>query len=355
MKLLLTLASVCLLWVTPLYADTLYYSSMLGAHSSAISMKDGPLLRLSLEGFQLENKLPYGLRIDLSGMSNAQNGLAAPVLQIAAFTKTFVNANGGLSPYVSVGPGLQIYQNTASAFGLSFEAAAGLRWLLAPDLFYNVEFAALTYPDPTAGARPWLVNSKLLCGITFAPTLPAPISVASVINPDRDDDGFLNEKDKCPDEAEVFNGYNDHDGCPDVKPENSVKYYDAIDLIFFALNSSYLSANFESRINDIANFLKSNATLKLQITGHADATGPRDYNLWLSERRANTIRSKLIEHGIDSLRVEVLGKGFEHPIASNITESGRAQNRRVEFHLKDRSNRVVSSSRKPVENQISSF
>jgi len=68
-------------------------------------------------------------------------------------------------------------------------------------------------------------------------------------------------------------------------------------------------------------------------TGHTDSTGPAAYNQGLSERRANAVKTYLVNQGVPTDRVYVEGKGATQPIASNATREGRAQNRRVEIEV----------------------
>lgn len=69
----------------------------------------------------------------------------------------------------------------------------------------------------------------------------------------------------------------------------------------------------------------------VEVAGHADATGPEEYNKELSERRAESVREYLVQNGIDPNRVEIRAMGETQPIASNETREGRQLNRRVEI------------------------
>ncbi|MEJ2037188.1 MAG: OmpA family protein [Maritimibacter sp.] len=69
----------------------------------------------------------------------------------------------------------------------------------------------------------------------------------------------------------------------------------------------------------------------VQVIGHTDNTGAASYNLDLSRRRASTVANSLVGSGVSAGRVSAYGKGEDQPIASNLTASGRAQNRRVEI------------------------
>jgi outer membrane protein OmpA-like peptidoglycan-associated protein len=75
---------------------------------------------------------------------------------------------------------------------------------------------------------------------------------------------------------------------------------------------------------------------QVEIQGHTDDRGKHDYNVDLSERRAQSVRRYLIDVGVESGRLEAKGYGPDKPLAPNITGGGRARNRRVEFHITDR-------------------
>jgi outer membrane protein OmpA-like peptidoglycan-associated protein len=75
-------------------------------------------------------------------------------------------------------------------------------------------------------------------------------------------------------------------------------------------------------------------TMEVEIAGHADATGPEQYNLSLSEWRARIVAKYLNEKGIGKERVTVAFFGETKPIETNNTKEGRRKNRRVEFKIK---------------------
>jgi outer membrane protein OmpA-like peptidoglycan-associated protein len=83
---------------------------------------------------------------------------------------------------------------------------------------------------------------------------------------------------------------------------------------------------------EIAQLLKGQSNLALAIVGHTDNQGTLEYNMELSNRRAQAVRTALInEYGVGPTRLSAWGAGFLAPVASNSTEEGRAQNRRVEL------------------------
>jgi outer membrane protein OmpA-like peptidoglycan-associated protein len=71
----------------------------------------------------------------------------------------------------------------------------------------------------------------------------------------------------------------------------------------------------------------------VEVAGHTDSSGSDQYNLSLSERRAQSVSGYLSSHGVKGQRLIPIGAGEGHPVASNDTETGRAQNRRVELTI----------------------
>ncbi|MFC0775206.1 OmpA family protein [Terrimonas alba] len=101
--------------------------------------------------------------------------------------------------------------------------------------------------------------------------------------------------------------------------------------VLFGFDQSSLSSKAESTLGDLIKILNKYPDTDLEIQGHTDNTGTDKYNQSLSERRASTVANYLTNHGIALERVKTVGFGEATPKYSNDTESGRAQNRRVEF------------------------
>lgn len=101
--------------------------------------------------------------------------------------------------------------------------------------------------------------------------------------------------------------------------------------LFFATNKTKILPESEQALDDLTQFLQQNPEVRIQIVGHTDSVGKADANQRLSEGRANSVRNELLARGIDSSRVEAIGKGQAEPIDTNDTEQGRQNNRRVEF------------------------
>jgi outer membrane protein OmpA-like peptidoglycan-associated protein len=85
--------------------------------------------------------------------------------------------------------------------------------------------------------------------------------------------------------------------------------------------------------DEIAALLNEQAHIGLRIEGHTDSVGGAEYNLKLSEGRAEAVRSELVERGVAADRLEAVGYGEEQPIANNDAPEGRAENRRIEFKV----------------------
>lgn len=101
--------------------------------------------------------------------------------------------------------------------------------------------------------------------------------------------------------------------------------------------SNLLPSSFEE-LNILANLLKENVDIKIEISGHTDNTGIEKENQKLSEDRANHVATYLIKNGVNDQNITFKGYGSSLPIADNDTESGKASNRRVEFKLINNSN-----------------
>ncbi len=105
--------------------------------------------------------------------------------------------------------------------------------------------------------------------------------------------------------------------------------------VFFNLGSADLRMDESNQQFDLLfNFLRSNPGVSVEIEGHTCTIGGEDLNNKLSMERANSVRQEMIRRGIDGFRVNSAGFGYAQPRASNDTEEGREQNRRVEFTIK---------------------
>lgn len=104
--------------------------------------------------------------------------------------------------------------------------------------------------------------------------------------------------------------------------------------ITFATDSAQISSNFYSSLNNLATSFKQYDQNSVEIVGHTDSTGSHQYNVSLSQRRAQSVADYLVAQGVNASRVSTRGVGPDQPVASNANESGRSQNRRVEVNLR---------------------
>jgi OOP family OmpA-OmpF porin len=84
---------------------------------------------------------------------------------------------------------------------------------------------------------------------------------------------------------------------------------------------------------DAMAIVKHHPNATFEVAGHTDAVGSDSYNLNLSQRRADNVRSYLVQQGVDGDRMTARGYGESQPVADNSTAAGRAENRRVELRI----------------------
>ncbi len=103
--------------------------------------------------------------------------------------------------------------------------------------------------------------------------------------------------------------------------------------IFFDFDKSILKAESFPELDRLVTYLNDNKLIKIEISGYTDSTGPEEYNLGLSKRRAKSVVSYLESKSIESNRVKVSWFGEANPVEPNTTKKGRKENRRVEFKI----------------------
>lgn len=146
---------------------------------------------------------------------------------------------------------------------------------------------------------------------------------------DNDLDGILDESDKCSNEPETFNGYMDEDGCPDERPIEEKFILRGVN---FESGSSALTPDSYSVLDQVVRSLLAYPEVKVEVHGYTDSVGSSESNLVLSQKRAESVRTYLVNSGIAAERILAKGFGEADPVAPNTTAEGRADNRRIEFH-----------------------
>ncbi len=148
---------------------------------------------------------------------------------------------------------------------------------------------------------------------------------------DKDRDGIPDREDKCPE----VKGLEIYQGCPDA---NSLRVTELVTVmsysksIYFNTDSNSIRSGFYyTMLDDVAEIMLKNKNVTFSISGYTDDVGPEEYNLKLSERRANEARKYLIERGVETDRIFAKGYGEINPKYSNYTSQGKQLNRRVEI------------------------
>ncbi len=150
---------------------------------------------------------------------------------------------------------------------------------------------------------------------------------------DDDGDGFGDAEDRCPREPETVNGFEDGDGCPDELPVEVQRFTGIIRGIMFETGRDVIRATSERTLTDALGVLEGYPDLRMEVQGHTDDVGNDAANLDLSQRRADAVVRWFVEHGVDPARLRAVGYGETVPVSDNDSETGRAENRRVEFRL----------------------
>lgn len=145
--------------------------------------------------------------------------------------------------------------------------------------------------------------------VTPPPAPPAP--------KDSDGDGVPDDRDKCPNTPRGATV--DAHGCW------------VIPAVLFEFDKSEIQGIYTPGIDRVVEVLKKNPDVTMEIQGHTDNKGPAAYNQRLSERRAQAVKAYMVAAGISADRLTTKGFGLTNPVASNDSESGRSQNRRVEL------------------------
>jgi OOP family OmpA-OmpF porin len=102
---------------------------------------------------------------------------------------------------------------------------------------------------------------------------------------------------------------------------------------YFEFNGDDLLPTGIEKVQEAAQALQEDPKLRVTVEGHTDSLGSEAYNQRLSERRAQSVRDALIDAGVAPSRIATVGFGESKPIASNDTEEGRQENRRVDMIL----------------------
>ncbi|MBS1536114.1 MAG: OmpA family protein [Bacteroidetes bacterium] len=168
------------------------------------------------------------------------------------------------------------------------------------------------------------------------------------LNIDTDSDTLPDNLDKCP----VTFGFRENEGCP-IPPSALIVHDTIIQTkevihviekgqsytpygINFKRGKSEIEVESEPILDGVVKWLQDNPTLTVEVRGHTDSEGAAELNLILSQNRAESVRNYLVKEGIDPTRLSAKGFGKNQPVADNNTLKGKAQNRRIEFYVKNK-------------------
>ncbi len=240
-------------------------------------------------------------------------------LSMLYYAGSYIGEGMRVRPYAAFGAGeIDLDAGTADTVETTLNAGGGIRWMLSSRVGLRLEARAIYSLDESetdiltsAGLNFYLGNVD-----------PEPEAMAAPV--DSDGDGVTDDRDRCPNTP--VGTRVDADGCPlAVAKVASVKLK-----VNFGFDSTKVSEQYFSDLAELAEFLKRFSDLQVDVEGHTDSTGPEEYNMGLSQRRAEAVVDYLVKtHGIDAGRLEAKGYGESSPVASNDTEAGRAENRRV--------------------------
>lgn len=178
----------------------------------------------------------------------------------------------------------------------------------------------------------------------------APVAAPAAAPMDSDGDGVIDENDQCwntPAGVQVDSKGcaidSDGDGVPDyldkcagtplgtvVDTTGCALVIVSLEGVHFASDSAKLTAEAKAILDRSIASIKANPSTRLDVEGHTDSRASDDYNLKLSQRRADAVVNYLTANGVSASRLNAVGKGESYPVASNDSKEGRQRNRRVE-------------------------
>lgn len=269
-----------------------------------------------------------GWNTNINARLKADNGVLLP-------------ENSWIGPYLTLGLGFMSLKSKNVSDGsktynfATVPLGAGLRFKLAPNFNIFLQSAytlALNdkldrFTNKTGNDALWEHKVGLLMAIGGDAN-----STESKSNLNDDDgDGVPNNIDRCP--STPRGSKVDAFGCTIVSKEANDQLREIIKNIYFETNSANLKAESLPNLDKVVAILNKFPEARLIIEGHTDADGADEYNLSLSQNRADAVKKYLVSKGIGSDRLAAKGYGETMPVATNATPEGKAQNRRVELIL----------------------
>jgi OOP family OmpA-OmpF porin len=291
--------------------------------------------------------LSLGFNLDESMFDQVELGILRSIGDVdyknsnqdTAITRIFSNVikeyplNNNSAFYALVGAGVEWFSNEQfkNESGLFGNYGVGYKYTFDNDMALKFDLRHLIETDHGDNNLLYTVGLAIPFGQKAAPVASAeeePVSSsqeeqstqtkAVAQDVDSDNDGVMDRVDECPNSQP--NAVVDSTGC-------------AINVnlkVLFEFDKAVIRDSYDSKISKFADILKQYPIIKTKLSAHTDSIGTQEYNLNLSQQRADAVKQALINLGIKDSRITTKGYGETKPVANNATAEGRALNRRVE-------------------------
>lgn len=298
----------------------------------------------------------------------ASQGVAGAIGQYriktyALMARWFFDDWAGARPFLAVGAGMYDYSHLFDdGEEVMLQAGLGIQGDISDH--FGLRFQALyRYVDDDSVPGASSFDDFVFTGgvmYKFGDVGPAPVAAVApepARDADSDGDGVPDSRDRCPNtprgvEVDQYGCPTDSDGdgvpnardkCPDTRP-GAVVDLDGCEVeavielpnVYFDFDESTIRPRGKEVLDDAAELLQNNERVVVEVAGHTDSIGTDAYNQDLSQRRADSVKDYLVSQGVNASRLETQGYGESRPIATNETDEGRQQNRRVELVVLER-------------------
>jgi OOP family OmpA-OmpF porin len=246
--------------------------------------------------------------------------------------------DGTLRPFLAAGFGYQSHRsvlseedNLSTNLGLGLQGKIAEHWSASAQVLWRRDYDNSSLDK--SGFNDYIYSIGLSFDFGGKAAAPAPAAAeapppaAPPPNPDLDGDGVPNERDKCPNTRP--GAVVDLDGC-------EVEAVIELEGVYFDFDKATIKPEGMAVLDQAAALLQKHERVVVEVAGHTDSVGSDAYNQGLSERRANAVKDYLTSKGVTATRLTARGYGEAQPVASNDTDEGRAENRRVELIVLDR-------------------
>ena len=248
--------------------------------------------RVELEGVYRQNQTNlsannFGANFGTAGTSIGQLGILANLLYDFSPGAT-------ITPYIGAGAGVGFVDGTSSLNStvFAYQGIIGLAWNVDPSFRVSLDGRYYGTSNPTINGVGWTnSNFSVMLGLTYNFGQAAPAAA------------------------------------PPPPPQPAAPSF----IVFFDWDRSNLSAQALNTIKQAAGAYKTKGSARVTATGHTDKSGPDDYNMALSLRRANTVKDALVREGVPATAISVIGKGESQPLVQTADGVREPQNRRVEI------------------------